>query len=308
MITYQTVIIGSGPAGLTAAIYASRYKLSHLVLGKQPGGTVTYAHKMDNYPGLPGITGLELAQKMIDHAKSLGTKIAAENVARIEKIENSFLITSETNEEYLTQSIVVATGTERRKLQVTGEKEYLGRGVSYCTTCDAPFFKDKKVALVGGNDGACGGATHLAEYAQKVYLIYRKDQLRAEPFWVEEVLNNPKIEVIYNTNVTQIIGDKQKVTTLKLDQSYLGQETLAVDGIFIEIGGIPASSFLVPAGVTLNEENYIMVNESMETNIPGIFAAGDVTDRSLVLQQAITATAQGAIAASGVYQYLKKQK
>lgn len=305
---FDTLIIGSGPAGLTAAIYASRYKLSHTMLGKQPGGTVTYAHKLDNYPGLPGITGLELAQKMIEHAKSLGTEITAENVAGIEKKDSSFLITSEINKEYPTQTIIVATGTERRKLQVPGEKEYLGRGVSYCTTCDAPFFKGKTVALVGGNDGACDGATHLSEFAEKVYLIYRKDQLRAEPFWVEEVLGNPKIEVVYNTNVTEITGDERKVTAIKLNKPYSGQETLAVEGIFIEIGGIPVSSFLVPAGVELNDGNYVVVNEKMETNIPGIFAAGDVTDRSLVLQQAITATAQGAIAAKGVYEFLKGGK
>lgn len=305
---FDTIIIGSGPAGLTAAIYASRYKMSHIMLGKQPGGTVTYAHKLGNYPGLPGITGLELAQKMIKHAESLGTEIMAENVVKLEKEGDSFLITSETNKEYLTHTVVVATGTERRKLQVPGEKEYLGRGVSYCTTCDAPFFKGKIVALVGGNDGACGGATHLSEFAEKIYLIYRKDQLRAEPFWVEEVLGNPKIEVVYNTNVTAITGDEQKVTAIKLDKPYCGQETLSVDGIFVEIGGIPASSFLVPAGVELNDGNYVVVNEKMETNIPGIFAAGDVTDRSLILQQAITAIAQGAIAVSSVYKFLTERK
>lgn len=316
-MTYDTIIIGSGPAGLTASIYASRYKLANLVIGKMPGGTIAYAHKVENYPGIPDVAGAELGQKMMNQAKALGGEILGENV--VEVIKNSvglFTIKAESGKEFEAKTLIIATGTERRKLNIPGEKEYLGKGVSYCTNCDAPFFKGKTVVLVGGANAACSGAVHLAEYASKVYLVYRKSELRAEPVWVEEVKSNPKIEIIYNTNLTKILGKEGeggregvegmgKVTKVEIDNPYKDEKVLKTDGVFVEIGGMPAVDFIKPLGVAMDENSYIKVTDEMATNIDGIFAAGDVTDKSLVLQQTITACAQGAIASYSVFKYLK---
>jgi len=319
---YDLIIIGSGPAGLTASIYASRYKLANLVIGKVLGGTITLAHKVENFPGFKG-TGFELGQKMVEQAKSLGAEMVGEEVGRIELegkegLEGvggkSFKVTTETNKEFEARAVIVASGTERRKLGVNGEKEYLGKGVSYCTNCDAPFFKDKIVALIGGSNAAVGGAVHAAEFASKVYVIYRKDELRAEPAWVEEAKSNPKIEIIYKTNVLEILGVGElgkmgemgeRVGGIELDKEYNGNKVLALDGVFVEIGGVPASSFLRPLGAELDENDFVKVNEKMETNIPGLFAAGDVTTHSQIMSQAITSAADGAVAAGMAYKYLK---
>ncbi len=311
---YDTVIIGAGLAGLTASIYASRYKMSNVVIGKLPGGTITLAHKVENFPGFTSITGLELARNVIMQVKALGAEILPDEVVKVKVVEASgnephfFKATTEKGGEFEAQTLIVTTGTERRKLDVPGEKEYLGKGVSYCTQCDAPFFKAKTVAMIGGSNAAVGGAIHLSQFCQKVYLIYRKNELRAEPIWVEEALENPKIEVIYNTNVLEIIGDGSQVTGVRLDNPYQGSDKLSLEGVFVEIGGIPVSSFLIPLGVELDENGYVKVNEKMETNIHGVFAAGDFTTQSLVLQQAITACAQGAIAASSAFKYLRGKK
>ena len=307
-MTYDTIIIGAGPAGLTASIYASRYKLSNLVIGKVPGGTIAYAHKVENFPGVPGISGVELGQRMLEQVKALEVEILAEEVVGIEKsvVDGKFKITTNTKKEFEARTLIVALGTERRKLNVPGEKEYLGKGVSYCVTCDAPLFKGKTVVLVGGSNAACSGAIHLANFAEKIYLIYRKNKLRAEPVWVEEVKENPRIEVIYETNVTEVLGDGVKVTGAKLDVPYNSNPMLSAAGVFVEIGGQPLSSLLLPLGVELDEDGYVKVNERMETNIPGIFAAGDLTTKSLILQQVITACAGGAVAANSAFEYLKK--
>lgn len=306
---YDTIIIGAGPAGLTASIYASRYKLSNLVIGKMVGGTITWAGKVDNFPSQPGISGLELGQKMAAQVKSLGVEILAENVSGVKKeAEGEFRVTTDSGNEFQAKSLIVTTGTERKKLNIPGEGEYLGKGVSYCTTCDAPFFKDKTVVLVGGSNAACSGAVHLANFAKKIYLIYRKSELRAEPVWVEEIKSNPKIEVIYDTNLTKIIGGENRVKQVELDRPYENKAILETDGVFVEIGGVPSTGFLKPLGIDFDENGYIRVNEKMETNIEGVFAAGDVTTKSLILPQAITACADGAVAANSVFEYLKSVK
>ena len=305
---YDVIIIGSGPAGLTASIYSSRYKLSNLVIGKVPGGTIAYAHKVENFPGVPGISGVELGQRMLEQVKALEVEILAEEVVGIEKsvVDGKFKITTNTKKEFEARTLIVALGTERRKLNVPGEKEYLGKGVSYCVTCDAPLFKGKTVVLVGGSNAACSGAIHLATFAEKIYLIYRKNALRAEPVWVEEVKENSRIEVIYETNVTEVLGDGTRVTGVKLDVPYSGNSMLSSNGVFIEIGGQPSSSLLQPLGVELDEDGYVRVDERMSTNIPGLFAAGDLTTKSVILQQVITACAGGAVAANSAFEYLKK--
>lgn len=303
---YDLVIIGSGPAGLTASIYASRYKVSNLVIGKQKGGTIGLAHKVENYPGFVSISGLKLMEKMEEQVKKLGAEIIYDPVESIKKEKDVFKVYADGEKEFQGKTLILATGTERRKLSIPGEEEFLGRGVTYCHTCDAPFFQDKIVAVVGGADSAVSGAIHTAEYAKKVYIIYRKDKLRAEPVWVEQALSNPKIEPIYNTNVIEIKGDRV-VKSVVLDSPYQGAKELVLDGVFIEIGGVPGTALAKIAGVETTGAGYVRVDKEMKTNIPGIFAAGDMTDFRPRFQQLVTVEAMGAVAAASAYQFLKHQ-
>jgi thioredoxin reductase (NADPH) len=314
---YDLIIVGSGPAGCTAAIYASRYHLNNLVLGKTKGGTISYAHLVDNYPGLNGLSGLDIMEKFEEHVKLLGSQIIYDPVDNIEKENNLFIITTDSEKKYQARAVILATGTERKKLGIPGEKELIGKGVSYCVTCDAPFYRGKTVALVGGSDAACSGAVHLAEYTKKIYLIYRKEALRAEPFWIkqwEELVKQGKAEPVFNTNITEIITKSQisnvkaeLVGGVKLDNPYKGSNILEVDGVFIEIGGAPGTKLAKILKAAVDEQGYVKVNEKMETDVPGLFAAGDIVDKAKVMSQMITACAWGAIAASSVYNYLKSQ-
>jgi len=301
----DVLIVGSGPAGLTASVYASRYRLSNVVVGKLLGGMITLAHQVENFPGFTSISGLELAQKIAAQAKALGGRIITAEAVKIQKEKECFQVVLKNKQVLKGKTLIVATGTERRKLNIPGEKEYLGKGVSYCTTCDIPFFRGKRVALIGGSNAAVSGAIHAANFAQKVYLIYRRDKLRADPIWTEQALKNPRIEVIYNTNLTQIEGDEHRVTGVELDRPYCQARHLSLEGVFIEIGGVPATNLLEPLGVALTENNFVKVTAAMETNIPGLFAAGDLTSASQIMQQAVTACAQGAIAATSAFRHLK---
>jgi len=302
---YALIIIGAGPAGLTASIYASRYQIKHLLIGSQLGGTMVWASMIENYPGFELITGVDLAQKMMEQVKKLGVEIKNTGVLEIKQKQKGFELKTENDEVYEAKALIIATGTQRQKLNIPGEVEYLGKGVSYCATCDAAFFKEKIVGVVGGSNAAVTSALHLAALAQKVYLIYRKKPLRADPIWQEKAQKNAKIEIIYETNVLEVLGDEQKVTALKLDKNHQGNNQLKVDGLFIEIGGQPGTELMKPLGVELDEEDYIKVKPDMSTNIPSLFAAGDVANISGEFQQIVTAAAEGALAANSVYQYLK---
>lgn len=307
--SYDLIIIGVGPAALTASIYASRYKLSNLVIGKSVGGELTYAHKVENYPGFISISGLELTARWKEQAEKLGAKVILKEVGKIEKEPTGFRVSIGQNEVYTAKTVIVATGSERRRLNIPGEKEYMGKGVSYCTTCDAPFFRNKTVALVGGSDSAVSGAVHTAEFASKVYIVYRGEQLRAEPIWLEEwakIVARGQGEVIYNTNITAIVGDNSKVTGVSLNKPYQNKNSLNVNGVFIEIGGVPGTALVQTLGIKLTETGHVVTGDEMETNIPGLFCAGDMIDKSKIMQQAITAMAQGAIASASVYKFIKK--
>lgn len=312
MKKYDLIIVGLGPAGLTASIYASRYKLKNLLVGKQLAGELGLAHKIENIPGFKAISGLEWGKKTLEQAKNLGAESLVAEVGRVKKTDQGFklFLSGDDKADYLAQSLIVATGSERRRLGVPGEKAYVGKGVSYCTTCDAPFFKDKVVVIVGGSDAAVSGAVHTAEFARKVYVVYRGDQLRAEPAWLEEYKKmeaKGKTETIYNTNVKEIKGNGSKVTHLTFDNPYKGTTKFACDGVFIEIGGVPGTSLLQPLGVEIGEDGLVKEKKDMSTNIEGLFVAGDITQHSEILKQAITAMAQGALAAASVYKYLKKE-
>lgn len=303
---YDLIIIGAGPAGLSASIYASRFGIKHLILAKEQGGTIVWASEVANYPGIPDITGFELAQEFIAHAKKLGAEISQQEVMRINKNDQGvFEITTTAAKTYQSKTVIMATGTRRRSLGVPGEKEFLGKGVSYCCTCDAAFFKNKIVAIVGGANAACSGAVHLSKFAQKVYLLYRQDKLRAEPFWVKEVESLPNIEILYETTVIEIKGNKS-LESVVLSKPYKGKNTLFVSGLFIEVGGVPISEMAKELGIKLDKSGYIVTDNNMVTSVPGFFCAGDLNSKSRGLQQIVTATSQGAWAALASYKFLKK--
>ncbi len=295
---YDVIIVGGGPGGLTAGIYSARYMLKTLIISKEFGGQITEAHMVCNFPSQPNISGFELGNKMFEQVKSLGVNIKYGEVIKISK-EDRFIVYTE-KEKYEAKTIILAIGRRKAKLGVPGEDKFLGRGVSYCATCDAPFFKDKIVAVVGGGNSALTAALLLSEFAKKVYIIYRRSKFfRAEPAWVKAVNENQKITPIFNTNVVSINGDL-KVSNIKLTNG----ETLDVDGVFIEIGSIPDNTLVNQLGVKTDEKGYVIVNEEKQTNVPGVYAVGDMTNGPL--KQVITACADGAIAATSIYNQISQ--
>lgn len=302
---YDLIIIGLGPAGLCAGIYGARYRLSVLIVGKEFGGASAVSHQIENYPGFISISGQELMKKMGAHVKSYGVKIVEDEVNRIIKKKDIFKVYTH-QKVYQAKTIILALGTQRRKLNIPGEKEFLGKGVSYCATCDCRFFRNKKVAVVGGGDAAVTSALLLAEYASKVYIILRRNEFRAEPIWVEKLNKNPKIEKIYSRQVIKIFG-KKVVEGVELNEPYHNSKNLLVDGVFVEVGFVPAISLAKDLGVKLDLNELIEVDKNCATNIPGCFAAGDITNATN-LKQIITAASQGAIAATSAYRYLQKMK
>jgi thioredoxin reductase (NADPH) len=298
---YDLAIIGGGPAGLTAAIYGKRYGLNTVVLSDSFGGMMSTAHKICNYPGFNEVAGMDLSQKMIDQVTSLEVEIVFEKV--IDVINNSSFFVVNTDQRTIkAKKIILAIGRARRKLNIKREEELTGKGVSYCATCDAGFYKEKVVGVIGGSDAAVTAAIMLSEIAKKVYVIYRKDQLRAEKVWIDQVNNNKKIEVLYNQEVKELLG-KEKLEKIKL----LEDKELDVDGIFIEIGSIPNTELLKKIAVEIDENGYIKVNKDQKTNVSGIYASGDSTDSS-TLKQVVTACSQGAICAYNCYLDIKENK
>jgi thioredoxin reductase (NADPH) len=293
---YDVVIIGAGPAGLTAAIYSARYKLKTLVIGQLAGGIASEAWEICNFPTYGRVKGFDLMQKMISQVKELGVTVLNEEVKEIKK---NLVLTNK--KEYSTKKIIIATGTQRKRLELPKEKEFLGKGISYCATCDGGFFKDKIAGVIGGSDAALTAALLLSRFAKKVYIIYRKEKFfRAEPAWVDEVKKEKKIEPIFNSEVVELIGEK-KLEKVKLNT---GKEVV-LDGLFIEIGSNPNSELAKKMGVK-TKEGYILTDERMRTNISGVFACGDVVESEL--KQIITACAQGAIAANCAYEEIQKGK
>lgn len=296
---YDLIVIGAGPAGLNAAVYAARYKLKTLVIGKVTGGVMLGAVDVCNYLGFSSIKGMELAEKMKQHVLDLGVEIRNEKVVKVIK-GNQFEVKTD-SESYFGKKIVFATGLERRKLGLPDEDNFLGKGISYCATCDAVFYSGKHVAVVGGGDSALTAALLIAEYADKVYIVYRKESFfRAEPSWIEAVEKNEKIECVFNANVKGLVGDNF-LRGVKLDNG----TSLDVEGLFVEIGGMPNVDLAVELGVEL-EGRHIQVDKGCKTNVPGVFAAGDITNNPL--KQIITAAAEGALAATSAYKELKEGK
>jgi len=298
---YQVIIIGGGPAGLTAGLYASRAGIKSLLLENGVfGGQIVNARLIENYPGFPeGISGIELGKLMHQQATRYGLESLTAEVIGVSSGDAYEVSTTEGNIQ--AQSIIIATGSEYRKLGVIGEERLSGRGVSYCATCDGFFFRDREVAVVGGGDTAITDALELVQNCRKVYIIHRRDRLRATKALQEKVLSQPKIEMVWNTVVDEIAGDKM-LDYLRLRNVKTGQSSnLEVDGVFIAVGLKPNSQVFSRL-VTLDEGGFVVTDELMRTSAPGIFAAGDVRQNSF--RQAITAAGDGAAAAISAFKYL----
>jgi thioredoxin-disulfide reductase len=304
---YDLIIIGGGPAGLSAAIYSGRFKIKTLLLGEIIGGTVLNTTQIENYPGFKIIDGFDLAMKLKEHCQEYKESITLidKKVINIEKENKDIFKISCLDMIFYSKAIIFATGTKRRKLNIKGEKEFEGKGVHYCAVCDAPFYKSKIAGVIGGSDSAAKAALMLSDYAEKVYIIYRGNKIRSEPVRTKRIEDNKKIEIIYNTNIIEIIGN-QKVHTLKLDKEYKGSINLNLDGVFIEIGSIADPYLAKQINLDITEKGEIKTTKEGETNIRGVFAAGDCTDRNF--KQIITACAEGVSAAYATYQYLNNIK
>jgi len=304
MGNYDLIIIGAGPAGLSASIYASRYKLNHLVLGVSPGGQMGEIYEIENYPGFPSISGRELIEKFLEHSKKFGAEIRNESVVKIKKNETGLFEVETSFGIYQAQALIMAMGAVYRKMNIPGEKEYTGKGVSYCATCDAIFFKGKTVSVVGGGNSAVVVALELADFAKKVYLIHRGEKMSAEPAWLEKLNNLKNLEILKDNEVLEIKG-KEKVEKIILTKPFNDKVSLSVDGVFIEVGTDPGVELAKKIGMETDEQNYIKVNADMSTNIAGIFGAGDITNGSNKFRQVLSACAEGALAAVGTYKMLK---
>jgi thioredoxin reductase (NADPH) len=294
---YDLIIIGSGMSGMAAAIYAGRFGIKTLVIGELPGGTITLTHLVENYPGYKRLSGLELAGHLQEHVADIGVEIKQGTIEKIERNE-TFTLSTTSGETYETKTVLLATGTEHRKLGVPGEKELANRGVSYCATCDGPFFRDKVVAIVGGSDSAVKESLLLAKYAKQVYIVYRGEAVRAEPINIKRMEEADNIEVINNTNITEITGEN-KVEKALFDT---GKE-LECDAVFIEIGRLPRTDLATQLGAELNQKGEVIINKASETNIQGFFSAGDCTDTDW--KQAIIGVAEGCMGAYSAYQYVE---
>ncbi|MCK5285818.1 MAG: FAD-dependent oxidoreductase [Candidatus Pacebacteria bacterium] len=303
---YPLIIIGTGPAGLMASVYASRYKIEHLMIGEFLGGMIIGAHKIGNFPAEKEISGIELITRMKEQVDSLGVTMVHNKVADIKKEGQDFKITTQNGKEFQAEAILLANGTENRKLNLPNEDDFLGKGVSYCATCDAMFFRDKIVVVVGGSDSANMASLYLADVAKKVYQIYRGDNLKGEVLRIEKIKNNSKIEVIYNTEVMALVGDG-KLEKVILSNSYNGQDELVVDGMFVEIGTIPQGELAEALSVEVDEKKYIKVGTDQKTNQEGVWAAGDITTGSNNFHQVITACSEGAIAAESIFKFLQNK-
>lgn len=302
-MTYDVIIIGSGPAGLAAAIYAKRAELNMLVIEKAAlsGGQIINTYEVDNYPGFSGISGFDLSMKFREHADKLGTEFITGEVTNFQLDGDIKVITLDDNTEYRSKTVIIATGGVPRHLNVEGEEKLAGTGVSYCATCDGAFFKNREVAVVGGGDVAVEDAIFLARIAKKVYVIHRRDEFRAKKGLVSKLISMDNVTVLWDSVVEKINGSEMaesvSVKNVKTGES----KDIAVSGVFIAVGYIPNTD-LFKNVVETDDWGYIKAGENCETSVPGIFAAGDV--RTKELRQIITAASDGAIAVTAVEKYL----
>lgn len=295
---YDVIIIGSGPAGLSAAIYAGRAKLNTLIIEEKPmsGGQIVNTTEVDNYPGLPGIGGFELAQKMREHAEKSGTAFVKEQVVSVEE-KNVKKVVTTNQKQYETKAVIIASGASYKKLMVPGEEKLTGMGVSYCATCDGAFFRNRTVAVIGGGDVALEDALFLARGCEKVYLIHRRDSFRGAKVLAEQVQANEKIEILYDTVTEEICGEEMVQGIKVLNKKTQEEKQLTVNGVFIAVGMAPNTVKMVPEP-ELDDAGYIRAGEDTRSSISGIYAVGDI--RTKQLRQVVTAVADGANAIASI--------
>lgn len=300
---YDVIIVGAGPAGMTAAVYASRANLDTLMLERGvPGGQMADTEAIENYPGFESILGPDLSNKMFEHAQKFGAVYAYGEVQSV-KDHGDYKEITAGDKTYKTKTIIITTGAEYRKVGVPGEEELTGRGVSYCAVCDGAFFKDRQLVVIGGGDSAVEEGMYLTRFAEKVTVIHRRDELRAQKILQDRAFANDKMEFIWDTVVEEIKEADGKVGSVALKNVKTGETTeLKTDGVFVYVGTVPLSEPFKSLGI-VDEEGYIPTNENMETKIPGIFAAGDVRVKDL--RQVVTATGDGSIAAEEAIKYIE---
>lgn len=302
MKEYDIIVVGGGPGGLTAGMYGARSALKTLIIERYlPGGQVANTELIEDYPGFESISGQELATRMSEHAKKFGAEIISEDVSEIYCEKNDRIVVTD-QEKYKALAVIIATGGQPRKLGVPGEEQFAGRGVSYCALCDGAFFKDQVIAVVGGGDAAVEEANFLTKYGSKIYIIHRRDELRAQKIIQERAFKNQKIEFVWDSVVEKIDG-KQKVESLTLKNKKTKEVSqLEVGAVFIFVGFVPNSG-LVREKLNLNPNGYILTNDRMETNIPGIYAIGDV--RAQLCRQVTNAVGDGTTAAVAADKYIE---
>ena len=299
---YDLIIVGSGPAGLTAAIYATRARLSFIIIEQNfmSGGQVVDTYEIDNYPGLKGISGMDLSMKMREHAEALGAEFVTAEVTKLELAGDVKKVCTE-DEVYETKTVILATGAGHKKLGIPGESRLAGMGVSYCATCDGAFFRGSDVAVIGGGDVAVEDAIFLARGCKRVYVVHRRDELRAAKVLQERLLALPNVEMVWNALPKSIEGESQ-VGALQVTDKFTGEvRVLHVDGVFVAVG-IQPNSALAAGQLALDDGGYIRAGEDCETSVPGVYAVGDV--RAKKLRQIITACGDGANAVTSVQEYL----
>ncbi len=303
MRKFDLIIIGAGPAGLTAGIYAARSGLNVGVISKDIGGTTNSILLLENWPGFNG-KGTDLMKQFYEQLKEYkSVEFIMSDVENVKKQGDSFIIKTKKND-FEAKAVILSTGTERKKLNIPGEEELTGKGVSYCVTCDAFFFKGKTVGVIGGSDCAAISALALSDLVKKVYIIYRGQKLRCEDINHERLKKKSNVEMVYNAIPKKIIGDN-KVKAIEIEEKSK-KKKIELDGIFVEIGSIPLNKFAKNLNLKLDKEGYIEVNEDMETSVKGVFAAGDITNQKL--KQVVVASGQGSIAAKNAYSYISKKE
>lgn len=302
MKTYDLIIIGAGPAGISAGIYAKNFGIDCLIVSEEMGGLLNGSYKVDNYPGIFDVTGKELIEKFKAHQEYLEIVSKNERVGKIIKKDDNFEITTNANE-YEAKSIILAFGTRVKKIEIKNSDQFENKGIYYQSGDNASLFKDKIVAIIGGANSAVMKAVTFANEAKKVYLIYRKDKLRADKIWTDKIEEIKNIEIIYNANVVEAQGI-DKLEKIILDNG----RGLDVESLFVETGTVPNTELLEDLGIEINESGYIKVEKNQATNVEGVFAAGDITTNSNGFRQIITACSEGAIAALGALNYISKKK
>lgn len=301
---YDIVIAGQGAAAFAAALYAARYQTKPVVIGETFGGETAIGGSIENYPGYVDVDGFDLMMHFREQVEKYEVPIVDDKVTAVTGVKGCFEVKTQYGGTYQTQTVILGVGRERRKLGLEHENEWTGRGVSFCSVCDAPLHRNNTVAVVGGGNAAVEGAILLAKYATHVYLIYRGSEFfRPERIILDELNRTENIAQLLETNVTELkgVGGLDSIT---IDRRYDSSDELEVDGIFMEIGADPRTELPKQLGLNLNDQDEVIVDKNMRTNVPGIFAAGDLTDASGDLKQTITAAAQGAIAASSAYKYM----